>query len=109
VLGSFFVVMAHLNYTQVKGTYPVDFYYAFSRIAVPLFFLLSGYLLLQKEEPLGVFFKKRAWKVFLPFIAWSLIYMWQGNQFATYGSSGIVSKTVMAIIRSRVAFVTFHV
>ena len=102
VLGSFFVVMAHLNYTQVKGTYPVDFYYAFSRIAVPLFFLLSGYLLLQKEEPLGVFFKKRAWKVFFPFIIWSLIYMWLGNQFADFGPSwwGIVSKTVMAIIRS---------
>jgi surface polysaccharide O-acyltransferase-like enzyme len=102
VLGSFFVVMAHLNYTQVKGTYPVDFYYAFSRIAVPLFFLLSGYLLLQKEEPLGVFFRKRAWKVFFPFIAWSLIYMWQGNQFADFGPSWleIVSKTVMAIVRS---------
>jgi len=102
VLGSFFVVMAHLSYTQVKGTYPVDFYYAFSRIAVPLFFLLSGFLLLQKDEPLGVFFKKRAWKVFFPFIIWSLIYMWQGNQFADFGTSwwGIVSKTVMAILRS---------
>ncbi|MCJ7432162.1 MAG: acyltransferase family protein [Anaerolineales bacterium] len=102
VLGSFFVVMAHLSYTQVEGTYPVDFYYAFSRIAVPLFFLLSGYLLLQKDEPLGVFFKKRAWKIFLPFIIWSLIYMWQGNQFADFGPSWleIVSKTVMAIVRS---------
>lgn len=102
VLGSFFVVMAHLNYTQVKGTYPVDFYYAFSRIAVPLFFLLSGYLLLQKEEPLVVFFKKRAWKVFFPFVVWSLIYMWEGNQFADFDPSWleIVSKTVMAIIRS---------
>jgi surface polysaccharide O-acyltransferase-like enzyme len=102
VLGSFFVVMAHLNYTQVKNTYPVDFYYAFSRVAVPLFFLLSGFLLLQKEEPLGVFFKKRAWKVFFPFVIWSLIYMWQGNQFADFGRSWleVVLKTIMAILRS---------
>ena len=102
VLGSFLVVMAHLSYTAVVGTYPVDFYYAFSRIAVPLFFLLSGFLLLQKEEPLSVFFKKRAWKVFFPFFIWSLIYMWNGNQFAEFGPNwwNVVSRTIMAVARS---------
>jgi surface polysaccharide O-acyltransferase-like enzyme len=102
VLGSILVVMAHLNYVQVRGSYPVDFYYAFSRIAVPLFFLLSGFLLLQKQEPLGVFFRKRALKVFIPFVIWSLFYMWTGNQFADFGSSwlGIIWKTIAAIMRS---------
>ena len=102
VFGSFLVVMAHLSYTAVEKTYIVNFYYAFSRIAVPLFFLLSGYLLLRKDEPLGVFFRKRAWKVFFPFIVWSLIYMWDGNQFADFGNSwwDILSRTVMAIVRS---------
>ena len=100
VLGSFLVVMAHLNYVQVKGTYAVDFYYGFSRIAVPLFFLLSGFLLLQKDEPLGVFFKKRAWKVFLPFIVWSLIYMWVGNQFADFKPPWwyMIYQTISAIL-----------
>ena len=37
--------------------------------------MISGALLLgRKEEPLMDFFKKRANKILLPFIVWSLIY-----------------------------------
>ncbi|MFY0517290.1 acyltransferase [Lysinibacillus sp. UGB7] len=50
-------------------------YNALSRWCVPIFLMISGALLLgRKEEPLGVFFKKRANKILLPFIAWSVIY-----------------------------------
>ena len=42
-------------------------------IAVPLFVMLSGALLLGKSEPIGLFFKKRLSKILLPFIVWSLI------------------------------------
>lgn len=43
-------------------------------IAVPLFVMLSGALLLGKDESLGVFFKKRFKRVLIPFIAWSVIW-----------------------------------
>jgi surface polysaccharide O-acyltransferase-like enzyme len=45
-----------------------------SRLAVPLFLMVSGALLLHKEEEVSVFFKKRASKIILPFLAWSVIY-----------------------------------
>ncbi|MET4562476.1 acyltransferase [Lysinibacillus parviboronicapiens] len=50
-------------------------YNALSRWCVPIFLMISGALLLGRtEEPLGIFFKKRANKILLPFIAWSIIY-----------------------------------
>ena len=48
---------------------------ALSRWCVPIFLMISGALLLgRKEEPLVDFFKKRANKILLPFIVWSLVY-----------------------------------
>ena len=50
-------------------------YNALSRWCVPIFLMISGALLLgRKEEPLVDFFKKRANKILLPFLVWSLIY-----------------------------------
>ncbi|MFB8425172.1 acyltransferase [Priestia megaterium] len=45
-----------------------------SRLAVPLFLMISGALLLHKEEPVGFYIEKRAAKIFIPFIVWSVIY-----------------------------------
>jgi surface polysaccharide O-acyltransferase-like enzyme len=79
VLATFLVVMAHVVlYPQIMGAGPVwsrTFYYTLTRIAVPLFFFISGYLLLSKVEDWGVFFKKRVLKVLIPFLIWSIVYM----------------------------------
>lgn len=48
--------------------------YSIGRIGVPLFFMVSGYLMLQKEEPLVLFYTKRMRKVLIPLLFWSLIY-----------------------------------
>ncbi|RCS52965.1 hypothetical protein DTL42_09120 [Bremerella cremea] len=45
------------------------------RMCVPLFFMISGYLLLQKDEPLLVFFAKRCQKVVIPLVAWTVFYV----------------------------------
>jgi surface polysaccharide O-acyltransferase-like enzyme len=46
------------------------------RMCVPLFFMISGVLLLNaKEESLSMFFRKRLKKVILPLFIWSLIYI----------------------------------
>ncbi|MFE1243022.1 acyltransferase [Fictibacillus sp. NPDC058756] len=47
---------------------------SFARWSVPVFVMVSGALLLGKEEPLSVFFKKRASKIIIPFLFWTLFY-----------------------------------
>jgi surface polysaccharide O-acyltransferase-like enzyme len=59
---------------------------AFGRFSVPLFFALSGFLLLSRPEPLSQFFQKRLWKVAFPLLAWSVIYVawsviWDERQY----------------------------
>src|SRR5690242_5000258 len=47
-----------------------------SRFAVPLFFLISGFVLEVSNKPIKyiTFLKKRLGKIFIPYIFWSLIY-----------------------------------
>jgi surface polysaccharide O-acyltransferase-like enzyme len=45
------------------------------RMAVPLFFMLTGYLLLDRSILLGAYFRKRVARIAVPWIAWSAIYV----------------------------------
>ena len=45
------------------------------RSCVPLFVMLSGALLLKKEYPISIFFKKRFTRVILPFLFWIVPYL----------------------------------
>lgn len=49
-------------------------YSAIISFAVPILFILSGYLLLDKQEDDWIFFSKRFSKVVIPLFAWSMIY-----------------------------------
>lgn len=61
-----------------------NIYDSMVRMAVPLFFMISGVLLLNsKEESLLTFFQKRFLKVVIPLIAWSFIYI----IFKKYGAN----------------------
>jgi len=68
------------DYVPAEGTIPMtDFWIgnvfdSLSRFAVPVFVMISGALLLSKDESTGVFLKKRFIRLLLPFIFWSLIY-----------------------------------
>jgi surface polysaccharide O-acyltransferase-like enzyme len=62
--------------------------------------MVSGYLLLRKEEPYGDFFRKRALKVFVPFLVWSVIYLlWKGEGFNQPFSIKIVVSYILKIVR----------
>ncbi|HEX8993193.1 MAG TPA: acyltransferase family protein, partial [Anaerolineales bacterium] len=50
-------------------------YGGIARVGVPLFFMLSGFLLLPRMESLRSFYGKRMLKIVVPFIAWSAIYI----------------------------------
>jgi surface polysaccharide O-acyltransferase-like enzyme len=44
------------------------------RWSVPVFIMISGGLLLEKDEPIAVFYKKRFLRICLPLITWTIIY-----------------------------------
>jgi surface polysaccharide O-acyltransferase-like enzyme len=46
-----------------------------SRFSVPVFVMLSGALLLSKDYGIATFLKKRLFRLLLPFLFWSLIYI----------------------------------
>jgi surface polysaccharide O-acyltransferase-like enzyme len=63
----------------VFNWFTVDVYGAVANMAVPLFVLLSGALLLdatKADEPMKVFYKKRFIRIGIPMIFWTIIYFW---------------------------------
>lgn len=59
---------------------------SFVKCAVPLFVMLSGSLLLNKQESISVFYKKRLIRLIPPFLIWSFIiyslyFIKNGNDF----------------------------
>jgi surface polysaccharide O-acyltransferase-like enzyme len=77
------VVVIHVSgqLTNAWGQIPntqwiiADVYGGIARISVPLFFMISGFLLLPRPESLRAFYTRRMPKVVIPFVAWSLIYL----------------------------------
>ncbi|WP_299684126.1 acyltransferase family protein [uncultured Dokdonia sp.] len=52
-----------------------NIYDSLSRYCVPVFFMLSGALLLNKDYKLEIFIKKRFFRIIPPFIFWSIVYI----------------------------------
>jgi len=98
-LGAFLVVLAHVDYAGDGRGAISSFYYLITRTAVPLFFMASGLLLLGKNETYPIFFKKRAVKVFLPFVIWSIIYMVWQNGIPTASIPEIIVSFSVKILR----------
>jgi len=83
----FLVILLHISTEPVSvpigvsvnlAWWTTDFFNSIARPCVPLFVMLTGYLLLQPSkvnEPLKVFFKKRFARIGLPFIFWGAIYL----------------------------------
>lgn len=78
------VVVIHTTtaFNDRVALFSLDFYFLHfinqaSRFAVPLFFLISGFLLasryLEIKNPI-IFYKKRLYKILIPYVTWSLIY-----------------------------------
>lgn len=71
--------------------YVIGYANELSRIGVPLFFMISGYLLLSKDiTDIKAFYKKRFLKIGIPFIAYDIFYYiymncTQGNNISVSG------------------------
>ena len=83
VFAAFAVVLIHSGFSRpglgsAPHTFPDILIATVSIIARPAvvwFFLLSGALLLAKEEPLGLFASKRLLKIAVPLLFWSSFYL----------------------------------
>jgi len=61
-----------------------NIYNGFIRFPVPIFIILSGYLLLDKQEDDKIFFSKRFSKVVIPLVGWSMIYWVFTHEYNVY-------------------------
>lgn len=83
VLAVFFVMLIHSAATLLDkwNKIPFDFwmwgnaYDSLARASVPLFIMLSGALILGKQEDTRTFFKKRFSKLLFPFVFWVAAYI----------------------------------
>jgi len=94
VIATIFVVLIHastgfLNHIDLKA---FDWNYAnwinaATRCSVPLFVIISGYLLLPKDENTWIFYKKRLPKLIYPFVFWTLVYLiYYFYRYTNFGS-----------------------
>ncbi|WP_231560984.1 acyltransferase [Sphingobacterium sp. T2] len=74
---------------------------AATRCSVPLFVMISGALLLSKEEETFSFYKKRLPKLCWPFVFWTVIYMIYYFYRYTHFST-LSSQKIIAIIQDKI-------
>jgi surface polysaccharide O-acyltransferase-like enzyme len=99
-VGAFLVVLAHVDVWGGGPDWAQKIYYTISRNGVPLFFLISGYLLLSKQEDTWTFMKKRVVKVLIPFVVWSIIYdIFFAHSFGNAFTLDAVLKLFIRILR----------
>lgn len=96
VVAAFLVICIHCNFDYFhqinENVYQAIWLFpsgvaSFSRICVPLFFMISGFLLIRPGVDAFVFYRKRIGRVLIPLLAWSVIYIlvrvfMEGNQIS---------------------------
>ncbi|UDQ98677.1 acyltransferase family protein [Lentisphaerota bacterium WC36G] len=75
VIACFMVVLTHAGDSYILQTESSSIYLALIRPCVPLFILLSGILLLPVNLEYGSFIKRRFTRVLIPFLVWSILYV----------------------------------
>jgi surface polysaccharide O-acyltransferase-like enzyme len=70
-------VVVRFQELQLSTWWIANLFDAFVRPGVPLFVMISGLLLLDphKQEPVGLFLRKRFSRILVPFVIWAFIYM----------------------------------
>lgn len=86
----FMVVLLHVAAVEFQEFdnrwWASNFYDSFTRACVPVFLMITGVLLLNRQEELPIFFRKRYARVLPPLIFWSLFYLaWYTLRGEDYG------------------------
>ncbi|MFD2228561.1 acyltransferase [Alkalimarinus sediminis] len=100
----FMVVLLHsaapllYKYNEVPLEYwfTGNVYDSLVRSCVPLFFMVSGALLLKRDEPITDFIRKRFSKVIIPFVFWSLFFVFWASLYEL--RSGIFASSFYSLV-----------
>jgi len=102
ILHSTSLLLAQYGKVPMADWWTADFLNALVRFAVPVFVMITGALLLHREYEIGDFLKKRLIRVVLPFLFWSLVYVWYSwyNEEIVFGSDAWVNiKQVLHLLK----------
>jgi surface polysaccharide O-acyltransferase-like enzyme len=89
IIAIFLVVLLHASANTVikyrsigTGSWMVsNLFDSITRPSVAIFFMVSGALLLTKDEPSDIFYKKRFIKILIPYYFWQLFYLFYSVSF----------------------------
>lgn len=70
----FYYVSPEFLPARTENTFLVGIFNSISRVSVPLFVMISGYLLLPMKQGTADFFKRRFTRILYPFLVWSVVY-----------------------------------
>ena len=88
VLACFLVILYHVpqccqydefTFNDIISRFINILFFFIGRIAVPLFFIISGYLLFPTKQQLSFFIKKRIQRVIYPTIFWLIFFQFVGK------------------------------
>jgi surface polysaccharide O-acyltransferase-like enzyme len=85
-----------------------NFYDGFFRFCVPIFVMLSGALILPKEEEIPVFLKKSFQRILLPFFFWHGVYMFFNWQVRYKGKHFDFSHGLEWVIKQFQGYSSYH-
>lgn len=102
------VVVLHVAAIYVVGwsNYPLSWWMtgnifdSFARVAVPLFVMVSGALLLPKSEPMSSFYSKRVIRVVVPWVFWASMVL--GYHLWASGTAELVRRPLAILFHAYV-------
>lgn len=106
VISIFFVIIIHSasplynNWALPLSQWMAgNIYNSIARVSVPLLFMISGYLLLNRQESIRSFYVRRMQKVVVPLLAWSVIYLvWSNHGYANFTFINALKAITFAIL-----------
>ena len=82
-----------------------DVFNVIARACVPLLFMISGALLLPKQENISEFYRKRFQRVVFPFLFWSVLYLlWNRSGYSNYSLFNAIKTIILNILIERAEY-----
>lgn len=78
-VSSLYIYSGFNNLEPSTDWWVANIFDSMTRWCVPIFIIISGYFLLDKQEFVSQFFKKRASKLIIPIVFWSFFYLLWGS------------------------------
>lgn len=106
-IGILLVILGHVSGSVVQRWEAIsrtdwnagNVYNIIARACVPLLFMVSGALLLPRQESIRDFYWKRFKKVIFPFLFWSVLYLlWKAGGFAGYNFWEVLNIILLALV-----------